>query len=478
VTACYTNLMDATTYDLGMVGLGVMGRNLLLNLADHGFRVAGLDTNPDKVKALGDEDAGKMTAGTTDAAAFVRSLKVPRSLIVLVPAGKAVDAVLGELAPRLGPGDLILDAGNSHFKDTERRAGEMAAKSLHFAGMGVSGGEKGARHGPCLMPGGPRDTYQRIKPLLQAVAANVDGEPCVTWCGPRAAGHYVKMVHNGIEYGVMQLLAEAYDLMHRGLGMTNPEMQQVFETWNRGPLQSYLIEITALILGKRDDKTGQYLTDVIRDAARQKGTGKWTSQEAMDLQTPLLTIDAAVAMRDMSALDEQRSKAARIHPAATGTFAGDRASVIEQLGNALYCCIVATYAQGFALLTKASQVHGYELDLAEIARIWRGGCIIRAALLSEFRSAYRSQPDLPSLLLAPRLAGEMSRRTADWRTIVKLMVEQGLPAAALMNSLAYFDAYRTARLPTNLTQAQRDLFGAHTYERIDAAGTFHTEWEE
>jgi 6-phosphogluconate dehydrogenase len=461
-----------------MVGLGVMGRNVLLNCADHGFRVAGLDTDPAKVKALGDEDDGKTIAATTDAAALVQALKVPRSIIVLVPAGKAVDAVLAELAPRLGPGDLVLDAGNSHFKDTERRAHEMHAKGLHFAGMGISGGEKGARHGPCLMPGGPRDTYQRIKPLLEAVAAQVDGEACVTWCGPRAAGHYVTMVHNGIEYRVMQLLAEAYDLMHRGLGMTNPEMQQVFETWIRGALQSYLIEITALILGKRDAKTGQFLTDVIRDAARQKGTGKWTSQEAMDLQTPLLTIDAAVAMRDMSALDEQRGKAAQVYPAASVKFAGDRAGVIERLGNALYCAIVTTYAQGFALLTKASQVHGYELNLAEIARIWRGGCIIRAALLNDFRAAYQSQPDLPNLLLAPRLAGEISRRQQDCRAIIKVMIDQGLPAAAMMNSLAYFDAYRTARLPTNLTQAQRDLFGAHTYERIDAAGTFHTEWEE
>ncbi|MCI0682842.1 MAG: NADP-dependent phosphogluconate dehydrogenase [Gemmataceae bacterium] len=462
--------------DLGMVGLGVMGRNLLLNFADHGFRVAGLDTDPAKVTALSAEGGSRVIA-TGEARTFIDSLRLPRAIILLVPAGKAVDAVTGQLSPHLAAGDLVIDAGNSHFKDTERRAKELAARKLHFFGLGVSGGESGARRGPSMMPGGPREAFERVRPMLEAVAAKVDGQPCVAWLGPGAAGHYVKMVHNGIEYGVMQLLAEAYDLMHRGLGFSNTQMAEVFGAWSQGPLQSFLVEITAKILNKLDPKTGNHLVDEILDVARQKGTGKWTSQEAMDLQVPLLTIDAAVALRDLSAYDRERTAASRLLNRPDKAFAGDRAAALAQLENACHAAIVATYAQGFALLRKASEVHGYNLELATVARIWRGGCIIRAALLEDFRAAYNAQPQLPNLLQDPKLAQQLMKRDEDLRAALRLAIDLGIPAACFLSALAYLDAYRSARLPTNLIQAMRDFFGAHTYERIDEPGTFHTQWE-
>jgi 6-phosphogluconate dehydrogenase len=453
-----------------------MGRNLLLNFADHGFRVAGLDTDPAKVAALAAEAADRPIAATIDARLFLEQLQLPRAIILLVPAGKAVDAVIAQLTPHLTAGDLVIDAGNSHFTDTERRSKELAAKNLNFFGLGVSGGETGARRGPSLMPGGPREAFERVRPMLEAVAAKVDWQPCVAWLGPGAAGHYVKMVHNGIEYGVMQILAEAYDLMHRGFGLDNLEMAHVFAAWNKAELQSFLVEITASILKKLDDKTGKHLVDVILDVARQKGTGKWTSQEAMDVQTPLLTIDAAVAMRDVSAYDQERTAASRLLDRPVKAHR-EHAGVIDELGAACYAAILTTYAQGFALLRKASQVHGYNLELATVARIWRGGCIIRAALLEDIRAAYEAQPQLANMLLDPRLAQELMKRDEQLRAVVRMAVDRGIPATCLMNSLAYIDAYRSARLPTNLIQAQRDFFGAHTYERVDEPGTFHTHWE-
>ena len=465
-------------YDIGMVGLGVMGRNLLLNLADHGFRVIGLDTAADKVQTLKTEGNRDSVDATTDAKAFLTAQRLPRAIIVLVPAGKAVDAVIGQLAPNLSPGDLLIDAGNSQFKDTDRRAQELSAKQLNFFGMGVSGGESGARHGPSMMPGGPKQAYERVRPMLEAIAAKVNGEACVTYIGSGSSGHYVKMVHNGIEYGIMQLLAEVYDLLHRGAGMTNPELADLFDSWHRGELNSFLVEITAQIFRKIDPRTGNQLVDMILDVARQKGTGKWTSQEAMDLQVPLLTIDAAVALRDMSAYESERKSASEVLSTPTTSFQGDRAQLLDQVRDACYTAILLTYAQGFSLMRKASQTYNYGLDLGSIAKIWRGGCIIRASVLEAFRTAYQDQPDLPNLLLHPKIAEAVMKRQANLRTVIRIAMDLGIPAAALMNSLAYLDSYRTARLPTNLTQAQRDFFGAHTYERIDDKGTFHTKWEE
>jgi len=465
-------------YDIGMVGLGVMGRNLLLNLADHGFRVIGLDTDPAKVQALKTEGNRDSVDATTDAKAFLAAQRLPRAIILLVPAGKAVDAVIAELAPQLSGGDLLIDAGNSNFHDTDRRYNELGAKQLNFFGMGVSGGESGARHGPAMMPGGPKAAYDRLKPMLDAIAAKVNGEPCVDYIGAGSSGHYVKMVHNGIEYGIMQLLGEIYDLLRRGIGLSNPELADMFDRWHQGELNSFLVEITGKIFRKIDPKTGKHLVDMVLDVARSKGTGKWTSQEAMDLQAPLMTIDAAVSLRDMSAYDNERKQASKLYPVAGALFSGNKEAFVEQAKNATYTAIMMAYAQGFAMLRKADQTYKFGLDLASIAKIWRGGCIIRAGVLEEFRTAFTAQPDLPNLLLNPTIAADVMRRQPDLRAAVRSAVGLGIPFAGFMNSLAYFDAYRAARLPLNLIQAQRDLFGAHTYERIDEPGKFHTKWEE
>jgi 6-phosphogluconate dehydrogenase len=465
-------------FDIGMVGLGVMGRNLLLNMADHGHSVIGLDTDPAKVKSLKAEGNRASVEATTDPKAFLAQMRLPRAIVLLVPAGKAVDAVIGELAPFLGAGDLLIDAGNSHFPDTERRARELTARNLNFFGMGVSGGESGARHGPSMMPGGPREAYERVRPILEAVAAQVQGEPCVAYIGSGASGHYVKMVHNGIEYGIMQILSEVYDLLHHGLGLSFPELADLFDQWHKGELNSFLVEITAEILRKKDPKTGKYLVEMILDVARSKGTGKWTSQEAMDVQVPLPTIDAAVSMRDLSSHEKERLEAAKLLRPTMPPFAGERKQFIEQARGAVYAATMLTYAQGFALLRRAEETYKYGLDLAAIARIWRGGCIIRSTQLEIFRAAFQERPDLPNLLLSPRIAQDLLKRHMDLRVLVKTATDLGISAAGFMNSLAYFDAYRSARLPTNLIQAQRDFFGAHTYERVDEKRTFHTHWEE
>ena len=468
--------MKKQEYDIGMIGLGVMGRNLLLNMADRGFAVAGYDKNLSTVAALRAEAEGRNIYGAESLEEFVVSLRAPRAVMMLVPAGAVVDAVLQDLLSHLGANDLVIDGGNSHFKDTERREKMLAERHLHFLGVGISGGEDGARHGPSIMPGGNREAYRRVQPIFEAVAAKAGGEPCVVYLGPGAVGHYVKMVHNGIEYGLMQLIAETYDLMKRGLGLDSGQLQAVYENWNRTELASYLVEITARIFHQLDDKTGKPLVELILDQAAQKGTGKWTAQEAMDLQTPVPTINAAVAMRDLSGQKSERVAASQILGGAARAFSGNRESFILQLQNALYAGMIVTFAQGLALLRAASQAYNYGLNLESVARLWRGGCIIRADLLEDIRSAYASQPDLSNLLMEAPLAQKVLARQDDWRAVVRTAVELGIPAPALTASLVYFDGWRSAWLPANLIQAQRDYFGAHTYKRVDAEGVFHTIW--
>jgi len=463
--------------DLGLIGLGVMGRNFALNVADHAFSVAGCDLDADKAQKLEAEKAGghAVRAGC-DIREFVGWLRRPRAVMLLVPAGEAVDSVIEDIAPLLDKGDLIIDSGNSRFVDTDRRSEMLAEKGLLFMGMGMSGGASGARHGPSLMPGGPQDGYARVRSMLEAAAAHVDGEPCVAHLGAGSAGHYVKMVHNGIEYGIMQLIAEAYDLMNRGLGLEAEALHKIFSQWNRSELNAYLIEITAAIFAKQDDQTGNPLVEMVLDHARQKGTGKWVSWDAMDLQVATPTIDAAVMMRNMSSRKAERQHAADVLNGPARGFRQDHQKFIEQLKNALYATMIITYAQGMALLAKASKSRRYGLELETVARIWRGGCIIRAALLEDIRGAYRNQGDLTNLLLNPQLGQAVMQRQNDLRDVVRTGLDCGLPVPALMASLSYFDAYRSARLPANLVQAQRDCFGSHTYERVDSDGVFHTQW--
>jgi 6-phosphogluconate dehydrogenase len=461
-----------------MVGLGVMGRNLVLNMADHGCAVAGYDKDQTKVEALRKQSAERKICGAANVVDFVALLRKPRAIIMLVPAGAPVDSVIKDLLPHLEKEDLIIDAGNSYFKDTDLRASNLMAKGIQFLGVGVSGGEEGARHGPSIMPGGPKESYERVRPIFEAAAAKVNGEPCVTYLGPGSSGHFVKMVHNGIEYGVMQLIAETYDLMKRGLGLNNDEVHEVYASWNKGELNGYLVEITAQIFTKADEKTGRQLIDEILGNAKQTGTGMWTSQSAMELQVPIPTVDLAVAMRDMSVLAKEREQASAIYRQSIRHFNGDRDTFLTQLGRALFAGLMITYAQGMALLGVASAKYKYQLDLEAVARIWRGGCIIRAALLEDICAAFRAKRDLPNLLLDENLSRKLMEHQEDLRKVVCVASEMGIPAPGLMVSLGYFDAYRSAWLPANLVQAQRDYFGSHTYERIDAKGTFHTEWEK
>ncbi len=469
--------MNDRMYDIGVIGLGVMGRNLALNVADHGFSAAGYDRNPDQGRALEKEGAGKEVRGTASMEEFVKVLRQPRAVLLLVPAGEPVDQVIGQLSNLLDEGDLIIDGGNSHFVDTNRHDRALAAKHIRFLGMGVSGGEKGARFGPSMMPGGAEEAYERVQDILEAIAANVDGEPCVTYLGPGSAGHYVKMVHNGIEYGLMQLISETYDFMKRVLGLTNDELAEVYESWNDGELQSFLIEITGQIFRRDDDETDNRLIDVVLDAARQKGTGKWTSQDAMELQAPVPVIDAAVAQRDMSDYKEERVAAEKLLHGPKPSFDGKRNRVIDTLEQALRFAMITTYAQGMAQLKAASAKYEYELNPAEIAKIWRGGCIIRAALLDDIREAFTRQPDLPNIMVDTHFARILNERQEAVRDMLKLAVDNGVPVPALAAAVAYFDSYRSGRLPANLVQAQRDNFGSHTYERVDRSGKFHTEWD-
>lgn len=460
-----------------MVGLGVMGRNFTLNMADQGFSVVGYDKDLGKIQELRKEAEARKVLAAESLEQLVGMLKTPRSVMMLVPAGPPVDAVILDVMPFLEPGDLVIDGGNSHFTDTNARAQALAKKGILFLGVGISGGEHGARFGPSMMPGGTEEAYERVRPIFEAAAAKVDGEPCAKYLGPGSAGHYVKMVHNGIEYGLMQLIAETYDLMKRGLGLMDDELHSVYDQWNQGELNSFLMEITAQIFLKVDEKTSRRLVDEILDEAKQKGTGKWASQDAMEMQVPVPTIDAAVSARDLSAFKVEREAASEALKGPARAFSGDRETFLGQMRNAMYAAAIIVYAQGMAQLTKASTDHDYNLNLEDIAAIWRGGCIIRAALLEQIRAAYQENSDLPNLLLSS-LGSEVVQRQDDLRAVVQAAAKAGVPAPALMASLAYFDGYRSAWLPANLTQAQRDYFGAHTYERVDAKGVFHTQWEQ
>ncbi len=470
--------MNDNKGQIGMIGLGVMGRNLLLNMADHGYSVVGYDKDPDKIDALRREGRNRKVQGAGSIGEFLSALERPRTVMLLVPAGKIVDSVIDDLTPELDSADLVIDGGNSHFKDTDRRSRALADKGLHFMGMGISGGEKGARFGPSMMPGGPKEAWNRVQKILEAVSAHVDGDPCVTWLGPGSAGHYVKMVHNGIEYGIMQLIAETYHLMKQGLGLTNAELHEVYARWNDAELQSYLVEITADIFRQPDDRSDSELIDMILDEARQKGTGKWTSQDAMDLQVPVPTIDTAVAMRDLSGFKPLREKIAGVLNGPAPDVETPRDVFITQLRHALYFAMITTYAQGMALLHEASGTYDYQLKLNDVARIWRGGCIIRAGVLEDIRTVFSEQPKLENLLLAGVFREVIETRQADIRRVVRAAVAAGIPAPGLAAALSYYDAFRSRWLPANLVQAQRDYFGSHTYERIDADGVFHTRWDE
>ena len=469
------------TYDFGMVGLGVMGRNLLLNMADKDFAVSGLDIDQEKVDFLGKEaQSGQDVKGTTSAKEFVESLKKPRALMLLVPAGKPVDAVIQNLLPFLEPDDIVIDGGNSHFQDTNRRVTELNEAGVHFFGMGISGGENGARFGPSMMPGGDKEAYERLRPIFEAISAKVNNEPCVSYMGTSSTGHYVKMVHNGIEYGIMQLISEVYDLLKRGIGYSDADLQKTFEDWNKTELQSYLLEITGEVLSKFDDGTDIRLVNLISDRAMAKGTGKWTSQNAMDLQSPIPVIDAAVTMRDLSTYKDERVRASGSllwNPSDEESGDSDR-DLIGLIKDAYHFAMITIYAQGMAQLHKASHEYSYGLNPENIARIWRGGCIIRALCLEDFRQAFNRDPELPNLMLDKQIGELLNSKQQAVRSIIKLAVDKGIPVAAFMSSLAYFDAYRSATLPTNLVQAQRDYFGAHLYERIDQEGIFHTQWDQ
>lgn len=464
--------------DLGLIGLGVMGRNFVLNVADHGFSVAGYDRDEKRVAALEQEGDKGLVRGARSLAEFIGYLRKPRAVMLLVPAGAPVDTVVEELSEALESGDIVIDGGNSHFTDTNLHLSALQEHGITLLGVGISGGESGARHGPSIMPGGASDAYERVRPIFEAAAAQVDGQACVTYLGKGSAGHYVKMVHNGIEYALMEMIAESYDILKRGLGLDDDELHRLFAEWNNGELESFLLEISAKIFLKVDMKSERRLIDVILDEARQKGTGKWTSQDAMELQSPAFSIHAAVAMRDISSLKAQREQGESRLTGPERRMAADREETITQLRDSLYFGMITAYAQGFAQLAKASTEYGYELDLQAIARIWRGGCIIRAGLLENIRAAFAENPKLPNLMLDSHLAGELVRRQESIRQIVATASRRGIPVLALASSLAYFDAYRSGWLPVNLVQAQRDYFGAHSYERVDSKGTFHTQWEK
>ena len=529
----------------GMVGLGTMGRNFLLNVAEQGFSCVGFDLDAEKRRLLLEEGGRMKIASAENIKDFVESLEAPRKIMLLVPAGKIVDGVIENLLPHLQKGDIIIDGGNSHFTDTETRETYLAKQGIEFIGVGVSGGEEGARHGASIMPGGSKESFAHVQPILEAASAKVNGEPCVAYMGASSAGHFVKMVHNGIEYGLMQILAETYDFMFRVLKMNYKEMSDTFERWNDTELNSFLVEITAEVLKKRDDETKNPLVEMILDKAAQKGTGKWTSQAAMDFGVPIPTIDSAVSMRQISAQKEVRALVAEkygstmpfvnaVLPEGGQTVASvpvtspkairaesevettvseqhretiseagakhvaqtvesptdeqrntdiretsDYTELIEELKNTLLSSFIITYAQGLSLLQTASIEKNYGLNLSDIAKIWRGGCIIRSALLEEMRQAYDKNPNLPNLILDDKFAEILNQHRDDWRNINEKLMDSRIPSLCLSSALAYFDAFRSERLPANLIQAQRDFFGAHTFQRIDKEGSFHmADWDK
>jgi len=464
--------------DIGLIGLAVMGQNLVLNMNDHGYRVAVYNRTTSKVDdflAGPAKDTGVI--GTHSIEALVTALDRPRKVMLMVRAGEVVDGFIEQLLPHLEPGDCIIDGGNSHFPDSVRRARALAGKGILFVGTGVSGGEEGARHGPSIMPGGNPDAWPLVKDIFQSIAAKVDGVPCCQWVGDEGAGHYVKMVHNGIEYGDMQLISEAYFLMREGLGMTVDEIQPVFAEWDRGVLDSYLIEITGEIL-KFKDGDGEPLIDKILDTAGQKGTGKWTGINALELGVPLTLIGEAVFARCLSAIKEERVRASAMLPGERPTFTGDRAAYVEHIRDALYAAKICSYAQGYMLMREAAGEYGWRLNLGDIALMWRGGCIIRSRFLNDIKAAFDRDADLENLLQDGFFRDEIARTLPGWRKAAALSIELGVPAPAITSALAFYDGYRSARLAANLLQAQRDYFGAHTYERTDRprGEFFHTDW--
>jgi len=470
-----------TKRTFGVIGLAVMGENLALNVESRGFPIAVYNRTASKTKEFMETRAvGKDVKAAYSLEEFVQILERPRKILVMVKAGPPVDAVIEQLKPLLEEGDMIIDGGNSLYEDTERRTRDLESTTkLGFVGMGVSGGEEGALHGPSLMPGGTEFAYRELEPILTKIAAQVDDGPCVTYVGPGGAGHYVKMVHNGIEYGDMQLIAEAYDVLKNGLGLSNQQLQETFAEWNRtDELNSYLIEITADIFKYVDPETGHHLIDLILDSAGQKGTGRWTVLSSLELGVPIPTIYAAVNARVMSAYKDERVAAAKELPGPGETYPGDAALFVDKVRDALYCSKMCSYAQGMALIAKASQEFNYNISLPESARIWKGGCIIRAGFLDKIRKAFAENPGLPNLLLAPEFKQSILDRQEAWREVLVLANKLGIPVPAFSSSLDYFDSYRRANLPQNLTQAQRDYFGAHTYERTDKprGEFFHTEW--
>ena len=464
--------------DIGLIGLAVMGQNLALNIADHGYSVVVHNRSAERTKQfLAGPAAGTTIHGASTLGDLVAALTVPRRILLMVKAGGPVDAVLADLVPRLTPGDVVIDGGNSHYSDTTRRVAELGSHGIRFVGAGISGGEEGARHGPSIMPGGDPAAWPLISGILQAIAAKVaDGTPCCSWVGPGGSGHFVKMVHNGIEYGDIQLIAEAYDLMHRGLGMTHDEMAEVFDRWNRGRLESYLIEITAAVLRQREGEGP--LLDRILDAAGQKGTGRWTVESALEMGQPAPLVAEAVFARAVSALKDERVLAASRLGAANASIEADRTAALADLEASLYASKIVSYAQGFMLLAAASTENGWGLDHGAIALLWREGCIIRAAFLERIRDAYLAAPNLPNLLLDPGFGAVVTDADAGWRRSVVSAMTAGIPVPASGSALAFYDSYRSGRLPANLIQGLRDYFGAHGYERTDRPRGvfFHTDW--
>lgn len=471
--------MNHQLYDFGMIGLGVMGRNFLLNVADDGFAALGTDINEDSVNALNTEGEGMNVKGVHTQKEFVSLLSKPRKIMLLVPAGKIVDKVIEGLLPLLDEDDIIIDGGNSHYDDTNRRYEQLKAQNIRFLGTGVSGGAEGARRGPSIMPGGDKSAWEVVKPILETVAAKVGSDPCVTYIGESSSGHYVKMVHNGIEYGLMQLIAEAYDILKRVGGMGNDEMGALFSKWNEGRLNSYLVEISAAILKQRDEELDGHLLDVILDKAKQKGTGKWTSQTAMDLGVPTPTIDSAVTMRGISAFKEFRQDMSKIYSdVATKDDFLKGEGLIKAVEEALYFSFIICYAQGMHLLAEASEELNYDLDMEGIARIWRGGCIIRAELLEKIRGSFSNHPQLKNMISTRQFRDELHACRESVVEVLHLTNERGISTMCMSSALQYFEAFRSERLPLNMVQAQRDYFGSHTYERIDQKGIFHTEWDK
>ncbi len=475
-------MSDATAPrgDIAVSGLAVMGQNLVLNLERNGYNVVVHNRTTSKMTDFAAGHVGKNLIPAVTLEEVVANLVRPRRVLLMVQAGRPVDAVLDALVPLLDEGDIVMDGGNSYFPDTERRSRELTAKGLVYMGVGVSGGEEGALWGPSIMPGGAVEGWEAVGPMLRAISAKADedSEPCVSYIGRGGAGHYVKMVHNGIEYGDMQLIAEAYDILQQVLGLSASDLAEVFAEWNEGELDSFLIEITSRIFRRLDEESGRALVDMVLDKAQQKGTGKWTSQNAMDVGAPIPTINSAVTGRIISSLKEERIAAsAQLPGPETATFEGDRQELIDATRDALYASKISAYAQGMALLRQASDEYDYGLNLGEIAAIWRSGCIIRARFLNHITDAYNRNPALTNLLLDEEFRAAVTKRLPGWRKVIQLAVARGIPTPAFSASLAYYDSYRSARLPANLIQAQRDFFGAHTYERTDREGIFHSEWE-